>query len=662
MASDSRAAREALVAHVERLGIRDTRILEALREVPREAFLPPELHEFAYHDTPLPIGEGQTISQPFIVALMAQAAHIRPSDRVLEVGTGSGYAAAVLSRLAGEVFTIERSSRLARLAEFRLRELGHRNVRVRHGDGSLGWPEAAPFDAILVAAGGPELPPALLEQLAPKGRLIMPVGPSPREQRLLCVEVRDGGFRRHDLGGVRFVPLVGTDGWPPEEAEPGIAASLRAERSPSAAVRLVREVAVRVPEIASADLGSLVERIGAARTVLLGESTHGTSEFYRMRAHITRELIERHGFRLVAIEGDWPDAAQMHRWTRGLSLDGRPAPFSRFPTWMWRNRETAEFLVWLRGWNERRAPDDRVGFHGLDLYSLHTSIHEVLTYLDQVDPPAAAVARQRYGCLTPWQRDPATYGRAALTGRYRVCEDEVVAMLRDLLERRLDYASADGDRFLDAVQNAKLVADAERYYRVMYRGGHHAWNLRDRHMFETLRLLLEWHGPEARAVVWAHNSHVGDAAATEMGTQGQETIGGLCRGWLAERAFLVGFGTNRGTVAAASNWGGPVELKTLRPARADSYEAVCAGTEVPAFMLHLRDPVRAEVSSELRGPRLERAVGVVYRPETELESHYFQASLPGQFDAWIWFDETDAVDALALPTSAAVSQAYPFGV
>jgi protein-L-isoaspartate(D-aspartate) O-methyltransferase len=330
---------------------------------------------------------------------------------------------------------------------------------------------------------------------------------------------------------------------------------------------------------------------------------------------------------------------------------------------MWRNRETAEFLAWMRSWNADRPPEDRAGFHGLDLYSLYTSIDAVLAYLDKIDPEAARVARERYGCLTPWQRDPATYGRAVVTGQYRLCEDEVVAILRDLLARRIDYVGADGEQYLDAVQNARLVADAEQYYRIMYRGGHESWNLRDRHMFDTLRLLLAWHGDASRAVVWAHNSHVGDAYATEMGTQGQETIGALCRSWLGEQAFLIGFGTDHGTVAAATDWGGPMEIKTVRPARTGSYEAVCHESEVPAFVLQLRDPVRDEVWDELDEPRLERAIGVIYRPETELQSHYFQASLPRQFDTYVWFDETRAVDAaVGVPAAPGLLDTYPFGV
>jgi len=662
---DDRAnERRALADHLRKVGIRDGAVLRAVGDVPRDAFLPPELQEFAYEDTPLPIGEGQTISQPFVVALMAQEARLRPGSRVLEVGTGSGYAAAIFSRAAGEVYTIERLDSLAELARARLRELGYDNVHVRHGDGTLGWPESAPFDAILVAAGGPELPASLQDQLAEGGRLVIPVGDTPREQRLVCVERRDGKLHRTDLGAVRFVPLVGEEGWTGGVEAPSSPVQTSVpKRAGTAPAHLLREVAEPVTDIESADLGSLVERIGDARVVLIGEATHGTSEFYRMRARITRELIEHHGFGMVTIEGDWPDAAQVHRWARGGAPDGEPAPFTRFPTWMWRNRDVSDFVGWLREWNADRPPEAQAGFHGLDLYSLHASIAAVLEYLDRVDPDAAAIARERYGCLTPWQRDPATYGRAAVTGRYRLCEDEVVAMLRDLLARRLDYMARDGEEYLDAIQNARLVTDAERYYRIMYHGGHHSWNLRDHHMFETLRVLLAWHGDGAKAIVWAHNSHVGDASATEMGIQGQDNIGAYCRDWLGDRAFLVGFGTDHGTVAAATDWDGPMEIKSVRPARPDSYERICHDSEVPAFLLHLRDPARAEVRGELADPRLERAIGVIYRPETELQSHYFQASLPNQFDAWIWFDETEAVEPLVpAAVAAGVPDTFPFGV
>ena len=650
-----RSSGAGLAERLRRGGIRHPAVLRAIQRVPRNVFVAPELEEFAYEDTALPIDEGQTISQPFIVALMVEAADIGPSSRVLEIGTGSGYAAAVLALIAGEVYTIERLPDLARTAAGRLRDLGYDNVHVRQGDGTHGWPEAAPFDAILVAAGGPELPQALQEQLAPGGRLVIPIGETARDQRLVLLRRTDGKLERVDLGAVRFVPLVG--GGKGNEGSPS---TVDARGHSKAA--LLREVAEPFGDLDTADLGSLLERVGAARVVLIGEATHGTSEFYRMRARVTRELIARHGFDIVAIEGDWPDAARVHHWTSGREAreDGSP-PFARFPRWMWRNRETSEFVDWLRDWNLRRSSEARVGFYGLDLYSMYASIELVLGYLDRVDRRAAAVARERYGCLTPWQRDPATYGRAAVMGRYRTCEDEAIAMLELLLSRRLDDL-ADGEKYLDAVQNARLVANAERYYRVMYRGGHEAWNLRDRHMFETLQSLLSWRD-EGKAVVWAHNSHVGDHTATEPGAGGQETLGGYTRGWLGERAFSIGFGTDHGVVAAASDWDEPMELKALRPALPESYEALGHASGVPSFLLHLRDPSRKEVRDELEPARLERAIGVIYRPETELQSHYFYASLPNQFDEWIWFDETSAVTPLeSRPAEDGVPETFPFGL
>jgi erythromycin esterase-like protein len=428
---------------------------------------------------------------------------------------------------------------------------------------------------------------------------------------------------------------------------------------------LIRECARPLPDIEGADLAPLLERIGDARLVLLGEATHGTAEFYDMRARITQELIRHHGFSMVAVEADWPDAARIDRFVRHLPPGpaDEAAAFTRFPTWMWRNEQVHRFAEWLREWNAGVGdPSERVSFHGLDLYSLFTSIEAVLRYLDEIDPEAARLARHRYGCLMPWERDPADYGAAALSGRYRVCEGQVVAMLGDMLERRLEYARHDGERFLDAVQNARLVANAERYYRVMYYGSVASWNLRDRHMFDTLAQLLEERDSETRVVVWEHNSHVGDATATEMGARGEHNVGSLCRAAFGPDAYLVGFGTDRGTVAAASDWGAPMEIKNVRPAHRDSYERLCHDTGIPAFTLALRDPHRAELRVELDPPRLERAIGVIYRPESEMQSHYFNASLPRQFDEYIWFDRTTAVSPLGVLVTAGAPETYPFGV
>ena len=640
---------------IVRRGIRHERVLAALRAVPREAFVSDELAEFAYDDTPLPIEAGQTISQPYIVALMLEALRPSPGDRVLEIGAGSGYAAAVLARAVGEVYAVERHGELAELARRRLAALGFDNVHIRHGDGSLGWAEHAPYQGIVVAAGGPSIPRALLDQLAVGGRLVMPVGPARLQQLIRVTRTGESEYVREDLTDVRFVPLIGEQGWTdPLSSQDG-------RRSPVA--RLVAECAEPIDRIEDVPLASLIDRIGDARVVLLGESTHGTSEFYRMRARITRELVLRCGFRVVAVEADWPDAAAVDRHIRSRPRTRAWVPFTRFPTWMWRNQETHELVEWLYQYNQEvRDPAEHVSFHGLDLYSLHTSASEVIGYLERVDPGAAAVARQRYGCLTPWQGDPAAYGKAALVERLATCEPEVVSMLTDLLRRRLEAGGGDGDELFDATQNARLVAGAERYYRVMYYGSTESWNLRDEHMFDTLLSVLEHRGPDARMVVWEHNSHIGDAAATEMGARGEHNVGHLCRRHFGDQAYLVGFGTDRGTVAAASDWGAEMEVMAVRPSHSASYERVCHDSGVPAFLLHLRSPVRDPLRDELMAARLERAIGVIYRPDTELASHYFQAVLPSQFDEYVWFDETRAVEPLGRGRAAGLPDTYPFGL
>jgi protein-L-isoaspartate(D-aspartate) O-methyltransferase len=656
--ADLRAARERMLrAHIAARGITDPVILKAFAEVPREAFMPAEMAEFAYEDAPLPIAKGQTISQPYIVALMTAALELRPRDRVLEIGTGSGYAAAIASRIASHVFTIERHTELADEAEARLRRLGYDNVHVVHGDGTLGWPEHAPYDAIVVTAGGPEIPEPLLAQLAVGGRLVIPVGEDRSLQTLVRVTRQpDGELRREELGDVRFVPLIGAAGWK-EETWTG---APREATPPATVAHLLRDVAEPAAGPADAvELGPLLERIGDARVVCLGEATHGTSEFYALRAEITKALVRSRGFSAVAVEGDWPDVARVNRWVKGTPSPAAPEwrAFARFPQWMWRNHEVLGFVEWLRDWNVAHAP---VGFYGLDLYSLYRSIHQVLLYLDRVDPDTGRVARQRYAGLMPWEGDPATYGRAVVSGRYRDSENEVVAMLRDLLAREVEYVARDGEHFLDAVGNARVVANAEAYYRVMYYGGAGSWNLRDQHMFETLEALLHFHGPDAKVVVWEHNSHVGDAAATEMGVRGELNVGHFCRQTFGTKAYLLGFGTDHGTVAAAHDWDGPMEVIPVRPSHPRSYERLCHDAEVPAFFLPLRDAARPEVRDELTTPRLERAIGVVYRPETELQSHYFHAVLPHQFDEWVWIDETRAVRPVTDAEARRLPRAHPF--
>lgn len=648
-------------------GVCDELVLDAMRKVPREVFLPKKLREFAYEDSPLPIAGDQTISQPYIVAFMIEALMLKGGEKVLEIGAGSGYAAAVLSEIAANVYTVERLGTLAEKAASTLAEFGYDNVHVLHGDGTKGWPDHAPFDAIVVAAGGPQVPESLKEQLKIGGRLVIPVGADQRSQELVRVtRVSTNEYRSEDIADVRFVPLIGEEGWETTARGGGPARARRVSRPVSTDEQLVRNLADAAESFSSiqtADLNPLMDRVGPARIVLLGEATHGTSEFYRMRERITHDLVVEKGFRFVAIEADWPDAARVDHYVRHFQYPPSEwTAFARFPTWMWRNTEVRDFVSWLRKHNGTLERNKRVAFHGLDLYSLYDSIRSVLNYLDDVDPESASVARERYGCLTPWQRDPATYGHAALTGSYPTCESHVVGALTDLLAKRRTYAEHDGERFLDAEQNARLVANAERYYRVMYYGSRASWNLRDSHMFETLKNLLAFHGPDSKAVVWAHNSHAGNAGATEMAVRGEYNLGQLCRKEFGEQAYLVGFGTHGGTVAAASDWDGPMEVKKVRPSAPNSYEQLCHATGLARFMLGLRG------RSDLCGPaglgkeRLERAIGVIYRPETELASHYFRATLPQQFDEYIWFDDTRAVTPLETTEIKGLPDTYPFGV
>jgi protein-L-isoaspartate(D-aspartate) O-methyltransferase len=647
--------------HMVARGVRSQCVLDAMRKVPREMFLPHSLQEFAYEDSPLPIAEGQTISQPYIVAYMIEALALAGGEKVLEIGTGSGYAAAVLAEIAAEVYTVERIGQLAEKAAAALAEQGYDNVHVLHGDGTRGWSEHAPYDAIVVAAGGPKIPDSLRTQLKIGGRLVIPVGSSARSQELVRVtRVGEDDYRREDLADVRFVPLLGQEGWEPETPAqtPRRVVKLREETLE----RQIAKAAESFESIDTADLSTLLGRIGDARVVLLGEASHGTSEFYRMRERISRELIMNKGFSFIAIEGDWPDAARIDHYVRHREYPPSEwTAFARFPTWMWRNNEVRAFVDWLREYNAGVTPEKRVAFHGLDLYSLYDSIRFVLKYLDEVDPASAKIARERYGCLTPWQADPATYGHAALNSSYPICEDDVVRALKDLLGKQQAYASHDGERFLDAVQNARLVANAERYYRIMYYGSRASWNLRDGHMFETLKMLLAHHGPQAKGIVWAHNSHIGDAAATEMSARGEYNIGQLCRKEFGNTCYAVGFGTDHGTVAAASDWGGPMEIKSVRTAMKNSYELVCHEAGVPCFMLALRDRASDPVRG-LMAPRLERAIGVIYRPQSELASHYFEAVLPRQFDEYIWFDETSAVTPFSTEELEGMPETYPFGV
>jgi erythromycin esterase-like protein len=420
-------------------------------------------------------------------------------------------------------------------------------------------------------------------------------------------------------------------------------------------VAVVRDAARPLPPAGDdAEFDDLLAAIGDARFVLLGEASHGTHEFYAARARITRRLIVERGFDAVAIEGDWPDAYRVNRHVRGRGDDadaqGALRGFRRFPTWMWRNTAVVDFVEWMRRWNEGRPPDRRAGFYGLDLYSLATSMEAVLGYLDRADPAAAARVRARYGCFEPFGGDSQTYGLMTGLGSTPSCEREVLATLLELQRKRAEIAHGgaageDPEAIFDAEQNAALVKNAERYYRTMFLGDVSSWNLRDSHMVETLWALerhLSRGRRSPRIVVWAHNSHLGDASATEMGRErGEHNVGQLVRERCGAQAFLVGFSTHTGTVTAASDWDRPAQRKHVRPSRDDSVEGVMHATGHQRFLLRLRDDAAA--AQALRRPLLERAIGVIYRPETERQSHYFFVELPRQFDALLHFDTTSAV-------------------
>ena len=407
---------------------------------------------------------------------------------------------------------------------------------------------------------------------------------------------------------------------------------------------------------AATDFDAFLTLVGDSRFVLLGEASHGTHEFYKERAQMTKRLITEKGFTAVAVEADWPDAYRVNRYVRGESSDQDAVDalggFKRFPAWMWRNADVLDFIGWLRAHNDNETDEsNKVGFFGLDLYSLHASIDAVLNYLDKVDPIGASAARYRYSCFEHFGEDPQAYGYAAGFGLTKSCEEEVVSQLVDLHRRAADYARRDGrvaaDDFFYAEQNARLVRNAEEYYRTMFRGRVSSWNLRDRHMAETLHALLayfEHRGRTPKMVLWAHNSHLGDARATDMGRAGEFNVGQLVRQRNARDAVLVGFSTYSGTVTAASSWGGPAERKRVRPALPESYESLLHEVGLPRFMVNLREPGAAKTA--LRQEMLERAIGVIYLPETERISHYFHATMSDQFDALFHFDETRAVEPL----------------
>ena len=443
---------------------------------------------------------------------------------------------------------------------------------------------------------------------------------------------------------------------------------------PKSVVDLISEKAeplVGAPD----DFNSVIDLIGDARFVLIGEASHGTHEFYRIRAQISKVLIAQRGFSAVAVEADWPDAYRVNRFVRGVDNDSDSVEalsgFQRFPQWMWRNADVLDFVGWLREHNDEQVfADGKCGFYGLDLYSLHASIEAVLAYLSKVDPEAAKRARHYYSCFEHFGKDPTAYAYHTGFGLTPNCEQPVIKQLVELRRKTMEYLQRDGqvaaDAYFCAEQNALVVRNAEEYYRNMFRREVSSWNLRDTHMMESLVRLathLSIHRPRAKIIVWAHNSHLGDARATQMSERGELNLGQLVREHFGKEVVSIGFTTYDGTVTAASDWDAPAERKNVRPAHPESYEALLHEVDVPNFSLGLRGD--ADVATALRNERLERAIGVIYRPETELMSHYFHARLPDQFDAILHYDHTRAVEPLERTAeweAGEVEETFPSGL
>ena len=415
-----------------------------------------------------------------------------------------------------------------------------------------------------------------------------------------------------------------------------------------------------------ADLDPLVDAVGDARYVLLGEATHGTSEFYGWRTRLTLRLAREKGFNVVAVEGDWPDCRAVGRYVRGLpgaaptALESLQA-FRRWPTWMWANREVARLADRLRGHNAGLPPERRVSFHGLDVYSLWDSLAAVRRYVETHLPEDRDFARRAHACFEPYARDPQEYARATVLVP-ATCEREVLDLLAALRQRAVGTPAVEGDpdAAFDAEQNALVARNAERYYRAMIRSGAESWNVRDRHMVEALERVMAHRGPDAKCVVWEHNTHVGDARATDMAESGMVNVGQLVRETHADgEVFVVGFGTHRGGVIAADAWEDPFREMPVPPARTGSWEDVFHEAGPEDRLLLTADLADVEAAWTARG---HRAIGVVYDPDHERWGNYVPTVLPARYDAFLHVDATRALRPLPVPAvHDEVPETYPFG-
>ncbi|MDG1729481.1 MAG: erythromycin esterase family protein [Algibacter sp.] len=635
---------------LEDKGITSALLLKAFQDIPEAFLLSETLHPYFYEDIRIEKNQEKTEPRVIVVARMLEQLKVKEEEKILITGVDSIYILVVLSKIYKEVYTVETNETYANWAIEVLKTIDITNVHIKVGKPEMGWKEKGPFNAILIASEIETIPKTIKEQLKIDAKLLVPIGPDWAHVMLQIVKrVGKDEYASKALRDSYFIP------------NPKILPEISTETYPE--IEMIDEIgmsSIPFKTIKKFPMEALLERIGDAKVVLLGEASHGTSEFYLTRQEITKALIEKKGFNFVCAEADWSDAEQINNYVRNQYKVQDWMPFARFPQWMWKNKEVLDFVEWLKKYNTKH--NNTIGFYGLDLYGLENSIDLVIKHLEDMDTDLAELAKTRYACITPYMSQPSVYGKLIKNNRLISCEKEILNMLFELLKHKnkLNHSQA----YFYAYQNATVVVDAERYYKAMYYGSAESWNLRDFHMFYTLKSLLSYFGKESKAVVWAHNSHIGNALATEMYARGEINIGHLCKEHFGTKSYHIGFGTHTGTVAAARNWGEKMEVITVNASVEDSYEHLCHKTNVTNFTLPLRKTHTHNNLRELLGtPRLQRAIGVVYRPETELLSHYFKTVLPSQFDEYIWFNKTKAITPLITKTETSkLMDLHPFGL
>jgi protein-L-isoaspartate(D-aspartate) O-methyltransferase len=631
-------------------GISNPLLIKAFQNIPKEFLFSETLHPYFYEDIKLK-NEFEKIEPRVIrIARMLEQLGIKREEKILIGGVDSIYILVVLSKIYKKVYTIETNKTYASWTLDVLKTISITNVHIKVGNLKFGWKEKAPFNAILMASEFEKPPYNLKKQLEVGGKLLIPIGPDWAHTMLEIIQrisktqydlnvLRDSYF----VPSPKVLPEIGAKQFPDDEI-----------------IDEISENAIQFKDFKGYFIDQLLERIGNAKVVLLGEASHGTSQFYITRQEITKALIEKKGFNFVGAEADWSDAEQINSYVRNQYKHQDWIPFARFPEWMWKNNEMLNFVEWLKQFNLKHQ--NTIGFYGLDLYGLENSIDLIINYLENIDADLAGLAKSRYACIAPYMSNPAAYGKMVLSKQMVSCENEVLKMLHDLLKNKnkLNHSL----EYFYTYQNATVIVDAERYYKAMYYGSAESWNLRDFHMFYTLLSLLSYFGSETKAIVWAHNSHIGNALATEMYSRGEINIGHLSKEYFGDKSYHIGFGTHTGTVAAAKNWGGNMEVMKVNNSLTGSYENLCHQTQIANFTLPLRENDSGKrLKVLLSTPKLERAIGVVYKPESELLSHYFQAVLPSQFDEYIWFNETSAITPVnVVSTVPKLLNVHPFGL